>query len=141
MAKDGVLPALVHLISLLDPREFDAPKRAVGVSLRLFEQFFSGHTPSQGSESVKGRLRVPRPIGLRFSVHTTTPGSVSVSTAVLKWHPAEQVHQFYHQNNDHGQLQEERPALVELVHHKTIQLLGSVHLPGNEVLVVGHTYL
>jgi hypothetical protein len=56
MAKDGVLPALVHLISLLDPREFDAPKRAVGVSLRLFEQLFSGHTPSQGSESVKGRL-------------------------------------------------------------------------------------
>ena len=59
----------------------------------------------------------------------------------LKRSAAEQVHQLDHKNDDNCQLQEECSALVELVHHETIQFLGGAHFPGHKILVVGHTYL
>src|SRR5260370_20123418 len=66
---------------------------------------------------------------------------IYADAVILKRSAAEQVHQLDHQNDDNCQLQEECPALVELVHHETIQFLRRAHFPGHKILVVGHTYL
>src|ERR1017187_7999828 len=57
MAKNRALLGWVHLVPIPEPGKFDTPQRVVRVSLRLFEQYLLVHTPSQGSECVKGRLR------------------------------------------------------------------------------------
>src|ERR1700677_1536611 len=53
----------------------------------------------------------------------------------------EQINQLDDQDYDDGELEEERPALVELVDHEAIQFLSRAHLAGDQVLVVGHADL
>src|SRR4029077_402644 len=49
---------------------------------------------------------------------------------------SEQHHQLNHQNHHHHQLQHERPALIELVDHEVIELLGGFQFLLDEVFVV-----
>jgi hypothetical protein len=67
--------------------------------------------------------------------------SLSGQTKFLKRPAAEKIDQFDHQNDDDRQLQEEGSALVELVHHEAIQLLGGAYFSCHELFVVGHAYL
>jgi hypothetical protein len=59
----------------------------------------------------------------------------------LKRHAAEEVDELDHQDDDHGDLEEEGAALVELVHHEAVELLGGADLAGDQLLVVGHAHL
>src|SRR5215469_3131999 len=53
----------------------------------------------------------------------------------------EEVDQLDHQNDDHHQFQHEGAALVELIDHEAVELLGRMHLLRDQVFVVGHANL
>src|ERR1035437_11111830 len=57
MAKNCALPGRGQLVPSPSPGKFDTPHRVGRISVRFFEQYLLVHTPSQGSECVKGRLR------------------------------------------------------------------------------------
>lgn len=53
----------------------------------------------------------------------------------------EQVNQFNHQNDDYRQFEEECAALIELIHHKAVELFRRPHLLCHEVSIIWNSNL
>src|SRR5713226_5643818 len=54
---------------------------------------------------------------------------------------AEQEDKFDDQDDHHHELEHEGAALVELVHHEAVEVLGGLQFLVDQVFVVGHAYL